>query len=121
MHLFDYSKSIISTKGQVILQCKQREQPHDAVFQVITSSNYYSPLFGLRDSTLTGILQFDIEHVNQLAAAPIGELTLEYITSIYPNLFEGLGELGHPLSLKLNQMSNLFKLPHIVSLPQNHQ
>lgn len=49
-----------------------------------------------------GILQFGVDHVNQLAAAPIGRLTLDFITSTYPHLFEGLGELRPPLSLTLN-------------------
>ena len=99
--LFDYSKSLIHTKGQVLLPCRHRDQQY-VVFQVITSPKYHTPLLGLADSTRMGILQFEVDHVHQLAAAPIGELTLDYTTSTYPDLFEGFGELGPPLSLKLN-------------------
>ena len=101
VRLLDYSKSLIPTKGQVLLPSRHHDQQYDVVFQVITSPKYHTPLLSLADSTRMGILQFEVDRVHQLAAAPIGELTLDYITSTYPDLFEGLGELGPPLSLKL--------------------
>ena len=119
VRLLDYSKSLIPTKGQVLLPCRHRDQQYDVVFQVITSPKYHTPLLGLANSTRMGILQFEVDHVHQLAAAPIGELTLDYITSTYPDLFEGLGELGPPLSLKLSpDVKSIQAAPHRFSAPK---
>ena len=57
-------------------------------------------------------LKNDADKVNQVEASqveytpapspPPGELTLEYIKHVYPQLYEGLGELGPPFSFNLN-------------------
>ena len=102
-----------------MLPWRHRDQQYDVVFQVIASPKYHTPLLGLTDSTRMGILQFEVDRVHQLAAAPIGELTLDYITSTYPDLFEGLGELGPPLSLKLNpDVKPIQAAPHRFSAPK---
>ena len=56
-----------------------------------------------------GILNYDVDTVNQLDAnlslsgpPPPGELTLDYIKDAYSHLFEGLADLGTPLSFTLN-------------------
>ena len=55
------------------------------VVQVITAENYYTLLLGLADSTCMGILNYDIDTINQLQASstvslpPLGELKFESI------------------------------------------
>ena len=56
-----------------------------------------------------GILKYDVDTINQLDAnlslsgpPPPGELTLDYIKHAYSHLFEGLADLGTPLSFTLN-------------------
>jgi hypothetical protein len=107
VHLRDYSKTAIPTKGQASLHCIRRGKDYDIAVQVITSKHYYTPLLGLADSTRMGILNYDVDTANQLESnpepvAPPGELTLDYIKHAYGHLFEGLGDLGTPLSLTLN-------------------
>ena len=53
-----------------------------------------------------GIINYDVDTVNQMEAtppaqSPIGELTLDYIKVLNPELFEGLGKLSEPFSLTL--------------------
>jgi len=83
--LLDYSKTIIPTGGQATLHCTHRGKPYDEVVQVITAENCYAPLLGLADSTRLGILNYDIDAVNQLQSfstaslPPLGELKFESI------------------------------------------
>jgi hypothetical protein len=107
VHLRDYSKTAIPTRGQASLHCIRRGKGYDIAVQVITSKHYYTPLLGLADSTRMGILNYDVDTANQLESnpepvAPPGELTLDYIKHAYGHLFEGLGDLRTPLSLTLN-------------------
>ena len=105
VRLLDYSKTIIATGGQATLHCTHQGKPYDVVVQVITAENYYVPFLCLADSTRMGILNYDVDTVNQLQASytaslpPLGELKFESIKHNYSHLFEGLGELGDPLSL----------------------
>lgn len=50
------------------------------------------PLLRLADSTRIGIINYDVDTVNQLEASqtspPLGELTLDYIKVANPELFE---------------------------------
>ena len=110
--LFDYSKATIPTKGHAKLNCSHRGSSYELVVQIITSQQYYPPLLGLADSTRMCTLKNDADKVNQVEASqveytpvpspPPGELTLEYIKHVYPQLYEGLGELGPPFSFSLN-------------------
>ena len=110
--LLDYSKATIPTKGHAKLNCSHRGSSYELVVQIITSQQYYPPLLGLADSTRMCTLKNDADKVNQVEASqveytpapspPHGELTLEYIKHVYPQLYEGLGELGPPFSFSLN-------------------
>ena len=110
--LFDYSKATIPTKGHAKLNCSHRGSSYELVVQIITSQQYYPPLLGLADSTRMCTLKNDADKVNQVEASqveytpapspPPGELTLEYIKHVYPQLYKGLGELGPPFSFSLN-------------------
>ena len=95
------------------------------VVQVITAENYYAPLLGLANSTRMGILNYDIDTVNQLQASsapslpPLGELTFESIKHNYSHLLEGLGELGEPLSLTLDPtIKPIQAAPHRYATPK---
>ena len=99
--LLDYSKAVIPTTGQATLQCTRCGKVYDIVVQIITAQRYYPPLLGLADSTRMGIINYDVDTANQLddsqvAAPPIGELSLKYIKQGNPKLFEGLGKLSEP-------------------------
>ena len=77
------------------------------VLQIITAQCYYPPLLGLPDSTRLGVINYDVDTANQLsdsqvAAPPIGELSLNFIKQTNPKLFEGLGKLTEPFSITLN-------------------
>ena len=81
VHLLDYSKAVIPTKGQATLQCNHHGKVYKTVVQVITAQCYYPPLLGLADSTRMGIINYDVDTANQLddsqvAVPPIGELSL---------------------------------------------
>ena len=72
-----------------------------------------------------GFLNYDVHVVHQLQAAPtptlppLGELTLAAIKQAHPQLFEGLGELGTPLSLTLNpDIKPIQAAPHRFSAPK---
>ena len=95
------------------------------VVQVITTENYYAPLLGLADSTRLGILNYDIDAVNQFQSfstatlPPFGELKFESIKRNYSHLFEGLGELGDPLSLTLDPtIKPIQAAPHRYAAPK---
>ena len=102
VRLLDYSKTIIPTGGQATLHCTHRGKPYDVVVQVITAENYYAPLLGLADSTRLGILNYDIDAVNQLQSfstaslPPLGELKFESIKRNYSHFFEGWMNWGIP-------------------------
>ena len=107
VRLLDYSKAVIPTTGQATLQCTRRGKVYDIVVQIITAQRYYPPLLGLADSTRMGIINYDVDTANQLddsqvAAPPIGELSLKYIKQANPELFEGLSKLSEPFSITLN-------------------
>lgn len=97
VRFLDYSKAVIPTTGQTTLQCTRRGGPYEIVVQIITAQHYYAPLLGLADSTRIGIINYDVDTVNQLEASqtspPLGELTLDYIKVANPELFEDLGKL----------------------------
>ena len=99
VHLWDYSKTIIPTRGETTLHCTRHGSSYDIVAQVITVQRYYPPLLGLTDSTRIGIHYYDVDNVHQLQTAVtpsqplLGELTIDSIKFAYPHLFEGLGEL----------------------------
>ena len=101
VRLLDYSKTIIPTGAQATLHCTHQGKPYDVMVQVINAENYYAPLLGLADSTHMGILNYDFDAVSELLAfstaslPPLGEWKLKSIK------FDGLGELGDPLSLTL--------------------
>ena len=126
VRLRDYSKITIPTRGQATLHCTHRGTHYEVVVQVITSQRYYTPLLGLTDSTRIGILNYDVDTVNQLDAnlslsgpPPPGELTLDYIKHAYSHLFEGLGDLGTPPSFTLNPEITPFQAPpHPCSAPK---
>ena len=127
VRLLDYSKTIIPTGGQATLHCTHRGKPYDVTVQVITAENYYALLLGLADSTSMGILNYDIDidTVNQLQASstvslpPLGELKFESIKRTYSHLFEGLGELGEPLSLTLDPtVKPIQAAPHRYAAPK---
>ena len=72
-----------------------------------------------------GFLNYDVDVAHQLQAAPtptlpsLGELTLAAIKQVHPQLFEGLGELGTPLSLTLNpDIKPIQAAPHRFSAPK---
>ena len=98
VRLLGYSKTIIPTRGHATLHFTHRGKPYDVVVQVIPAENYYALLLGLANSTRMGILNYDFDAVNQLQAFS----TASVPPLDYPHLFEGLGELGDPLSLTLN-------------------
>ena len=62
----------------------------------------------MADSSRLGLINYDVDVVHQVQAdsqpplPPPGEPTLVSIKRAYPQLFEGLGELGPPLSLALD-------------------
>ena len=125
VRLLDYSKTIIPTGGQATLRCTHRSKPYDVVVQIITAENSYAPLLCLADSTRMGILNYDFDAVNQLqafsTASPplLGELTLESIKRNYSHSFEGLGELGDPLSLTLDPtIRPIQAAPHRYAAPK---
>lgn len=66
VRLLDYSKSIIPTGGQTTLHCTRQGKTYDVLVQVITAQSYYAPLLGLADSTRMGILNYDVDTINQL-------------------------------------------------------
>ena len=125
VRLHDYSKAVIPTSGQATLRCVRRGESYDVVVQVITAQRYYAPLLGLTDSTRMGILTYDVDTVHHLEAAPtlalppIGKLTFDAIKHTHPHLFEGLGELGTPLSLALDPaVKPIQAAPHRFSAPK---
>ena len=114
-----------SSQLEVKPHCTHRGKPYDVVVQLITSKNYYAPLLGLADSTRMGILNYDFDAVNQLQAfsaaslPPLGELKLKSIKNNYSHLFEGLGELGDPLSLTLDPtIKPIQAAPHRYAAPK---
>lgn len=74
VRLHDYSKAIIPTNGQATLHCARRGKSYKVVVQVITAQRYYSPFLDLTDSTRMGILNYDVDTVHQLEAAPTSAL-----------------------------------------------
>ena len=125
VRLLDYSKSIIPTGGQTTLHCTRQGKIYDVLVQVITAQSYYAPLLGLADSTRMGILNYNVDTVNQLHVAstpslpPLGELTFDSIKANYPHLFEGLGELGEPYSLTLDPtIKPIQAAPHRYAAPK---
>ena len=64
VRLRDYSKITIPTRGQATLDCTHRGTHYEVVVQVITSQRYYTTLLGLADSTRIGILNYDVDTVN---------------------------------------------------------
>ena len=125
VRLLDYSKTIIPTGSQATLHCTHRGKPYDVTVQVITAENYYAPRLGLADSTRMGILNYDIDTVNQLQASstvslpPLGELKFESIKRTYSHLFEGPGDLGEPLSLTLDPtIKPIQAAPHRYAAPK---
>ena len=106
VRLLDYSKAVIPTSGKTTLQCTHRGETYELVVQIITAQRYYAPLLGLADSTRMGIIHYDVDNANHLESTPpspppLGELSLDFIKCTYPELFEGLGKLGKPLSITL--------------------
>ena len=103
VRLLDYSKNVIPTQGQTSLHCTHRGKSYDIVAQVITVQTYYASLLGLSDSTRMGILNYEVDTIQQLETTPgptlppLGELTFNSIRLVYPHLFEGLGELEIPI------------------------
>ena len=124
VRLLDYSKAVIPTTGQTTLQCTRRGKSYEIVVQIITAEHYYAPLLGLADSTRMGIINYDVDTVNQLETAPsspppLGELTLDYIKLTHPELFEGLGKLSEPFSLTLNpEVEPIQAAPHRYAAPK---
>ena len=125
IRLLDYSKSIIPTRGQITLHCTRGGVPYEIVAQVITAQQHYCPLLGLTDSTRMGILKYDVDTAHKLHTAPElpalspGELTFVYIKSVYPYLFEGLGELDEPFSITLNPgVKPIQAAPHRYAAPK---
>ena len=121
VHFLDYSKAVIPTTGQTTLQCTRRGKSYEVVVQIITAERYYAPLLGLADSTCMGIINYDLDTVNQVEATPppIGELTLDYIKVTNPELFEGLGKLSDPFSLTLSpKVKPIQAAPHCYAAPK---
>jgi len=124
VRLRDYSKAVIPTSGQTTLKCTRRGKSYEIVVQIITAERYYAPLLGLADSTRMGIINYDVDTVNQLEATPpseppLGELTLDYIKVMNPELFEGLGKLSEPFSLTLNpEVKPIQAAPHRYAAPK---
>lgn len=125
--LLDYSKAVIPTNGQAKLKCTRRGESYEIVVQIITAQHYYATLLGLADSTRMGIINYDVDTVNQLEASPtsstppppLGELSLDYIKLANPELFEGLGDLGEPFSLTLNSdVKPVQAAPHRYAAPK---
>ena len=126
VHLRHNSKTTIPKRGQATLRYTHRGTHYEVVVQVITSQRYYTPLLGQAENTRMGILNYDVNTVNQLDANPSllgppppGELTLNYIKHAYPHLFGGLGDLGSPLSFTLNpEVRPIQAPPHHCSAPK---
>ena len=124
VRLLDYSKAVIPTTGQTTLQCTRCGKSYEIVVQIITAEHYYAPLLGLTDSTRMGIINYDVDTVNQLETTPafpppLGELTLDYIKLTHPELFEGLGKLSEPFSLTLNpEVKPIQAAPHCYAAPK---
>ena len=119
--LLDYSKAVIPT---TTLQCTCRGNVYEIVVQIITAQRYYTPLLGLADSTRLGIINYDVDTVNQMgdsqvAAPPIGELSFNFIKQTNRELFEGLGKLTEPFSITLNpDVKPIQAPPHLYPAPK---
>ena len=66
VHLLDYSKNVTPTQGQNSLHCTHHGKSYDIVAQGITAQTYYAPLLGLSDSTPMGILNYEVDTIQQL-------------------------------------------------------
>ena len=79
VHPLDYSKTIIPTQGWTSLHCTHRGKSYELVALVIAAQKYYAPLLGLPDSLPMGILNYDVDTVQQLQTTsgitllPLGE------------------------------------------------
>ena len=82
VHPLDYSKTIIPTQGWTSLHCTHRlhrGKSYELVALVIGAQKYYAPLLGPPDSIRMGILNYDVDTVQQLQTTsgitllPLGE------------------------------------------------
>ena len=79
VHPLDYCKTIIPTQRWTSLHCTHRGKSYELVALVIAAQKYYAPLLGLPDSIRMGILNYDVDTVQQLQTTsgitplPLGE------------------------------------------------
>lgn len=78
-HHLDYSKTIIPTQAWTSLNCTHRGKSYELVALIIAAQKYYAPLLGLPGSIRMGILNYDVDTVQQLQTTsgitllPLGE------------------------------------------------